>query len=529
MPRRIAVIGAGPKGLYCLESLAAELHRVGGRSPLEVHVFEPHPVPGAGPVYDPSQPDFLRMNFANGKIDMWPRHRAITGPHQVSGPSFVDYLSAKGLASSDTGYAPRRLVGAYLHEGFERVIKSLQLVAEVCIHTESVLSIERRGRGFDVCTQSQSLLCDEVVVATGHSSRGSETSKGLSPYPIDQPGGVGDIAPGSAVAVRGLGLTAIDVALALTEGRGGRFVSTALPGQLVYQRSGLEAGLILLFSRTGRPMVPKPHPVLMRETEEVADALSAGSAVLDGLRKSSTEAVVDALIKTSASVLYEATGEASCDAVIRHHLQALLDRKPIDRDQSISEMRMAVETAFGRQRPGPDWALGVTWRGIYPALVRLVARRQLDDGWDSFSELAVEMERVAFGPPAENAARMLALIDAGIVHPSCSSDVPRADVLVNAVIDPPGAAPRPSPLMASLLDSGLARTTAHSPGLDVCADGTCIGVDGELTEGLAAVGRPTEGSILGNDTLSRRLHNTPELWARATVRRLGLSIESRAA
>ncbi len=546
MQRRIAVIGAGPKGLYCLERLADELHRSGDDLELEVHIFEPHPYPGAGPVYDPTQPDYLRMNFANGKIDMWSRDSDLTDEQAPSGPTFVDYLAGRGLAASEADYAPRRLVGTYLYEGFGWIVDSLRAVASVSLHHEAVHSIESQGGSFEVNTAVQSLVCDEVLLATGHGSRTSPISAGISPYPVDQPGGVGDIAPGSTVAVRGMGLTAIDVALALTEGRGGRFVSTSMPGKLRYELSGLEASAILPHSRTGRPMVPKPHPVLMPETEAIVAACQKGSRLIDAIGTSGSGSVLAAIVETSASVLHRATGDDNCETLIRYHLDDLLSREPIGPDEIVLEMRAAVEIAFGQRRPGPDWALGVTWRGVYPALVRLVATRDLDDCWPSFAELATEMERVAFGPPAENAARLLALIDAGIVDTGCAADpiiieaedgillragttVRRADVLVNAVLDPPGAAPHPAPLVASLLEGGLARTTVHSAGLDVWADGTCIGVDGKPTAGLAAVGRPTEGSILGNDTLSRSLHDTPALWARATIRRLCLPLKASAA
>lgn len=546
-PNRIAVIGAGPKGLYCLERLAVELHRDSVFPPLEIHVFEPHPCPGAGPIYDPTQPDYLRMNFANGKIDMWPPNAEPNGGRSpLSGPTFVEHLAAIGIPGSAADYAPRRLVGSYLHEGFRRVVESLKAVASVNIHPESVISLNRQGIGFELRTAAQSLRCNEVLLATGHQSRNSPPSTGISPYPIDQPGGVCDIEPGSAVAVRGMGLTAIDVALALTEGRNGRFLATDTHGHLDYQPSGLEATKILPFSRTGRPMTPKPHPGLMPETAAIVAACNDGARLLDKDGSSGFDRVIDAMVKSGESLLQYATGADGCGALIRDHLEELLSRQPIGCDEIILEMRAGVEIAFGQRQPGPDWALGTAWRGIYPALVRLVAARALDDDWRSFSALATEMERVAFGPPAENAARLVALVDAGIVDLSCAADptltdsesgfrlisgsaAKQADVLVNAVIDPPGAAPHPSELVAALLTAGLARSTAHSPGLEVSADGTCIGVSGEPTVGLAAVGRPTEGSILGNDTLSRSLHDTPAMWAQTITCRLRQQMETSAA
>ena len=545
--RRIAVVGAGPKGLYCLERLAIELSRNADPSSVEVHIFEPHPYPGAGPVYDPSQPAFLRMNFANGKIDMWSRTNTLG---EIAGLSFVEYLDARGINSSATDYAPRRLVGEYLHDGFARVLDVLRsTTADVLVHREPVHKVERSGDTFHIRTAERLLACNEVLLATGHGSRTSAARSGVSPYPVGQPGGLVDIESGAAVAVRGLGLTAIDVALALTEGRGGRFHRTEVPGHFTYEQSGQEARKVFPYSRTGRPMTPKPHPGVMPDTDGMKRRFGQGTALLDAVVDSGTNAytaVLDVLLATSASVLALATVSDQCDVSLSAHLHELLERRPLTADETMSEMRAGVEISMGLRSPGPDWALGATWRGIYPALVRLVAARRLDDCWSRFSALAVEMERVAFGPPVENAARFLALVEAGIVDmafaadpevidsPSggallrASADTINVDVVVNAVLDPPGAAPDPAPVVGSLLEAGLARPTAHSAGLDVASDGTCIGAGGEPTIGLAAVGRPTEGSILGNDTLSRTLHDTPELWAKSVSHRARRKAETSA-
>jgi hypothetical protein len=40
-----------------------------------------------------------------------------------------------------------------------------------------------------------------------------------------------------------------------------------------------------------------------------------------------------------------------------------------------------------------------------------------------------------------------------------------------------------------------------------------------MTPGLAAIGRPTEDSVIGNDTLSRTLHPLADRWARRVLER----------
>lgn len=539
---RVGVIGAGPKGLYCLERLAKHLTRDPTVRP-EVHVFEPHSSPGAGPVYDPDQPHCLRLNFANGHIDAWERQDGSAGADAQ--PTFVDFLRRHhpDHAHAD-GYAPRALVGEYLEATFSTVVDSLRDVATVEVHRERVEQLVACSDGFEVRTPTRNLICDEVLIATGHESRRSSSPDGtprsaLGPYPVDQPGGLSKIGPGQTVAVRGLGLTAIDVALALTEGRGGTFVAYASgAGHYRYLDSPSSPRLIVPFSRTGRPTVPKDHPLsgpLGRESVTVEAELAAlaratehsATDALDTLERCIVTAAVRAITVTSGR---SPTTKPQIDA----HLISLMERRPLPTGQTETELRQGVLVAHGLAEPGADWALGAAWKALYPAIVDLVAARPLDPVWPRFGRLAAEMERVAFGPPAENAARLLSLVDAGVVDLSMASSPTLAlggaatpiDHTVDAVLAPSGLDAHPSPLFASLLDNGLVRRLTKAPGIDVLGDGTCVGRSGAPTVGLAAVGRPTEGCVLGNDTLSRTLHDTPDRWARAVTDRLMARKES---
>jgi diaminopimelate decarboxylase len=147
------------------------------------------------------------------------------------------------------------------------------------------------------------------------------------------------------------------------------------------------------------------------------------------------------------------------------------------------------------------------------------------------------MERIAFGPPPVNAAKLLALIEAGRVqlsHVAGGQVVTRAgvtavvcgaagervvDVVVDAVLPGPGAVPADGGLVAQLLADGHARQLRGRRGLEVGKDCGCLGRDGRLVAGLAAIGRPTEDCVIGNDTLSRGLHPHADRWAQRIVRR----------
>jgi len=547
---RLAVIGLGPKGLYCLERLTIELLRLRPDPRPQVHVFEPHPVPGAGPVYDPTQPWFLRLNYANGNIDVWSR-----GPDALpgAGGTFVDFLRDRHPSLDDpAGYAPRAIVGEYLSDMASTVLRELGAVADVRLHPQTVEQIVRDGDGFLIDSADSTDRFDEILVATGHASQaglGIDGTPGppLGPYPLDGLAGRAGLdaaAPGSAVAVRGLGLTAIDVCLAMTEGRGGRFDGTGRAAPAHYEPSGHEPAAIVAYSRTGRPMLPKDHPRFgpvidlealrsSRSLDTVSGAGRPAGDVIEGIERG--------LLETAHEALWRATGtRASCDpsVVLPGKLRGGTSRA----EPAADTLRRAVDVAYGRRPPGADWALGVAWRCHYPELVEMAAQRRLDPVRPAFDRLAAAMERLAFGPPAENGARLLALVDAGLLDlgvaagPTVRSfggggrrstvlrtatDTRCVDLVIDAVLAPAGAAAAPSSLLASLFDAGLARTVDSASGVEVTPDGTCVGASGTPTPGLAVVGRATEGCVLGNDTLSRTLHDTPTRWGRRVARRLG--------
>ena len=229
-------MGLGPKGLFALERL---LDHAGHGAGLEVDGYEPHPVPGAGPNYDPRQPQYLRMNFPARQVNMWwPGGGAVP---QAERRSFVEWAG-----SMPDEYPARARVGRYLADGLGRILRSTPETATVNIHPRSVAAVERQPAGWLV----EDRVYDEVLIATGHEPG--------SVYPVDVWLSPKRVPPGARVAARGFALTFIDAALALTEGRGGRFERLDHPFRLRYLPGGDDVGVIYPWSRTGRPMLPKP-------------------------------------------------------------------------------------------------------------------------------------------------------------------------------------------------------------------------------------------------------------------------------
>jgi uncharacterized NAD(P)/FAD-binding protein YdhS len=543
---RVAIVGVGPKGVFALERLLDHAHRAGPLPGLHVDLFEPHPVAGAGPVYDPGQPAYLRMNVAASMLDLWGDETRAVGAGERR--SFVDWRRAAGDGEPDERYPPRALVGRYLADGLARLCAAAPAHVTIARQRTAVRALRRCGSSWAITPSDGSVRdgYDEVLVAVGHATGAGAGAGAAWPhaaplipavFPVTRLAPA-HVPPGATVAVRGFALTFLDAALALTEGRGGRFAADDHPYRLRYVPSRGDAGVIVPFSRTGRPMLAKPDPALaagLPALETIAGTARAQIlALADGFRV--RDDLVAVLAQAAEASLHAAgrAPEVSAERWLGQACDGLAPPTPLS---PAEEIEHSLAVGAGLAAPDLAWALGHTWRAIYPALVTRLGHGGLAGRQRPvFHALATTLERVAFGPPAVNAAKLLALIAAGrvdLAHVagarlqggaqgtvlSSARGRRRVDVVVDAVLPPPGALRSDSGLLERLVADGHARIVAGGRGLQVDPDGGCIAADGARTAGLSAIGRPTEDWVIGNDTLNRALHPHADAWARRVIGR----------
>lgn len=507
-PRRVAVVGFGPKALFALDHLA----RAAADADVEVDVavFEPHPVVGAGPVYDPRQPRCLRMNFASKHVDAG-----------GGAPPFVEWARRHDPEAADPeGFAPRASVGAYLHVAAIQVLDRLRERGSVALHPRRAVRVHTRGDHWIVDgSDGRRVVADEVLIATGHGSRRIDADRRPEAdggvYPVARELSPSRVPPGSSVAIRGMGLTALDAVVVLSR----------RPVELRPDR-------LLLFSRTGRPMLPKLAPgARAADADEIVDPARRVMVQAASVRE-----LVRALLQGASDLLRTMGRHPHAAASVLHVLMTSARRsarRPLPR----TALRRGIAIARGDRCWDAERALGEAWRTLYPTVVDWHGRHAFSRRERStFRRLCRELERLAFGPPIEVAETLMRGVDEGwvdlsvAVDPVLESDASGwslrsdghrrdADRLVDAVLVGPGIAPSPSPLFRALLRAGHVRVQDGWNGAEVMADATAIGSDGAPTSGLAVIGRPTEGSVLGNDTLDRSLHPHASAWADRVVAR----------
>ncbi|WP_406193011.1 FAD/NAD(P)-binding protein [Kitasatospora sp. NBC_01560] len=303
----LALVGGGPSSTYVLDRLAATAHAADGPLALDVHVFDRSGQFGAGQVHSPDQPVTSFLNRIVGQVAFAADESvADAGPllDPADRPTLLEWCRARFLETGDPVYDlsaedwPKRYVhGEALRDRFERYVALLRerRGVRVHLHRSEVVDLVERGDGrLEVVTagageggpagEDGPVLADHVLMLTGHSSNdplASAARRGWirfaarhsaafvpSAYPLENAFGPDIAGPGTTVGCLGMGLTAIDVVLHLTEGRGGRFAPRP-DGSLEYLPSGAEPASVAVFSRSGLFTFARPYNGKERDPERL--------------------------------------------------------------------------------------------------------------------------------------------------------------------------------------------------------------------------------------------------------------------
>ncbi len=508
--------------MYALEALARRRER--GTLPDRIDVYEPRAQLGTGMAYTSDQPDWVSLNVPDHALHAGRVHTgaALTDSH-LAGP-----FAAPPADDQPCAYPARAAAGRYLTGLADTAIGALA-PTPVRHLRQRVDRVRPAGPGFRVHTSEGWAEYDAVLLVTGHASTwpGLDLPAGVPAvrvFPVPSLVTTAQALRPTAVQIRGAHLSAIDAVLALSEGLGGRFLSSGAGGALQYRPGDLDP-VLTLTSRTGRLMLAKTDAAVLRRyrSEQIAAPLRSEIA---------TTAELPLLLeRLAAAILTQArrTWDPSSAVIGPEQIHPVWDSLtgPTAADP-FDDLRASLAFARGTAVPDETWALGQAWRHAYPDLVhrqRQVAERAVRGGadvpldWADYPRLVTGLDRLAFGPPPGNVVKLLALASAGRLRLVRTAELPAEppDLIVDAVTAPPGL-PRGDELWEQLLADGLVRFGATGRGVLTDAAGACLGADG-TRNGLAAVGRMTEDVVIGTDTLLRSMHPELELWADHLVTR----------
>ncbi|MGW5970824.1 FAD/NAD(P)-binding protein [Streptomyces sp. NPDC055186] len=379
-PLAIAIVGSGPRGLSVLERLAVRLADEAASSavgttprPVRIHLVDATEV-GAGRVWRTDQDDWFTMNTVISQVTMYSGDPDDGPARPGAGPSLGQWIAQRAEADGTEplgpdDYAPRVRYGQYLADVYATIVRSLPAHATLVPVTGRVVALRPGPVGgylLSLDVAPHLIEADRVVLATGHPRNAPDAfEQRMLDFAAVTPGthylcadsaadmelGERTVPPGSAVGVRGLGLSFYDVMLSLTEGRGGRF-EQAQDGALVYRPSGREPRIVA-GSRSGLPIPARgrnqkapsfTHRALFLTKEALAAARTRRRAASGSGQLDFAQDVLPLLLKEVEHVyrvtqVRAARGAAAAERFASLHARALhgdRDRRDLLREAGVA-------------------------------------------------------------------------------------------------------------------------------------------------------------------------------------------------
>ena len=537
---RIAIIGLGPRALGAIEALIVASRDTDVT--LHIDGFDPLKWAGAGPNYSPEQTSNCLLNIPTREVGLKP-----AAALNLAIGDFEDWL---GDPAEYDKFPTRAKLGAYLAERFTQVISR---------HTKGVLFTQKAERITELHSSDDGIFLrseeerlgpyDEVLLTLGQPAtkpddqlarwiaHAAESGADVcAAYPdrklLDRAQHWAD----RTVAIRGLGLSTMDVLRMLTIGRGGTFKDGR------YIRSGQEPLRILPFSLNGQPPAPKPQTEKLDRTFDLNRAeLDAFARALEaGTKQAPADALVticDALVPPTFRILH-----AQNRKVTAEDIQAWLRLERADPGQQetrapVDALRENIAIAIGEAPPGIGYVIGQIWRKVQNALRRGFNPTAIDpDTAAAITGFDEGIKRYSYGPPVRSAQELLMLIEAKMVSLVAANypDIEQTDdgwiliegdtevvasVIVDAVIPPANLEQLTEPLFRSLYQQGLVSTFSDGLGLRTEPDGRLIGPNGEPQKNLCLLGRMALGSVIAVDSIHDCFGASANRWAHQLLAR----------
>ncbi|MCU6671320.1 FAD-NAD(P)-binding protein [Enterobacteriaceae bacterium H4N4] len=406
--KRIAIIGAGPTGIYTLYSLLKT------RTPLCISVYEQADKAGVGMPY--SDEDNSRLMLANiASIEIPPLFSTYLDWLRAQNDAHLARYGVQKATLHDRQFLPRILLGEYFRDQFLLLVERARAQGFEITVQEScpVIDIAATPEGVDLWTthDPQPTSFDLVAIATGHVWP-EEDASSRAFFPSPWSGLMEATIAAGNVGIMGTSLSGLDAAMAVAIQHGTFDESDA---EQIHFRldKGSEALKMVLMSRSGiLPEAdfycPIPYEPLTIATESAIDAaIEAGS-----------EGLLERIFQLMVAELQHAD-PAWSDAIALHTLTADTLREAwfADREKH-GPFRWAVSNLDEVERNKRDKRT-VPWRytilRLHEAVEKIVPHLNEQDRERFNAGLArVFIDNYA-AIPSRSIRRLLALREAGVI------------------------------------------------------------------------------------------------------------------
>jgi uncharacterized NAD(P)/FAD-binding protein YdhS len=523
-----------------LEALLIKAHEDAAQ--VTIDIFDPFEWPGAGPNFDPDQSAHCILNIPIRALDIDPPD--ILSDHIKPFPAW----SSTSYQADD--FPPRSDLGAYLNARFKALCDATKDGFAITHTNVLITGLKHSATGWWLeAGEKQYGPYDEVLLTQGQPETKPDPQLGrwaefaddagltlISAYPANRLIQAAADWAGQTVAIRGLGLSTLDVLRMLTWGLGGRFENGS------YIPSGKEPRKILPFSLDGLPPAAKPATgavdVRYDPTPEETRAFEAAlKATLDLRPKDALEMLCHALITPTLRILNDLGSTET-----RSDVETWLD---IERDDAggqetqaaIGALTSTIEIAHARVPPTTGYVIGQVWRKWQNELRKGVnAVRHDVDTAAALVGFDEGLKRYSYGPPVSAAEELLILIDSGIVS-LCTVHDPAvildpkgwrliegedgmlASVMIDAVLPSPDLDQLLDPLITTCICAGLIQPIADGLGAHILPDGQLVNHEGTVQIGFSLLGRLALGSVIAADSLHDCFGSSTTRWAEGVADR----------
>lgn len=548
----VAIVGGGPKGMYAVNHFANQMHLNPTTRHYELLWFNQDEYFACGPNYHIHQPDYLLINYCIGHVQAFhPAYR-----NMESQKTFVDWLNTVKTVDTTvkpTDFASRALVGHYLQWVAMETLRNLPYNIHVKLIPQSVIAVSDLDAQATIQTHSGQWTVNSVLLTTGHCYHNGvlidqpnipDVKYIRSPYPVSQ---FSELLAQSSVGVIGMGLTFIDIALALTEGRGGSFE------QSTYHRSGKEP-TIYPFSRTSLPILCRGPQYQMKRPLHILTASQFEKWMSRSVKIDFVKEVLPLIEEEVQLAYYGVAFDLASPDRIREKIQDipvsgrftlddLLQPALNNEEEIIQYIRTNIDEARKGEERSPLMAAAAVWSNICTPISSLyqtvgftgASQQQLDQYYFG------AFNRVSYGPPISNMEKIYALAKAGVIRFTALANptirwqadqhtfsvrdsngkTMQLDYLIDARIGRPALQKRNAVLYDNLLLQASIRAhenEGYRPGnMSVDIHGKCTTISGLP---FYCYGSNTEGIFFDNDTLSRTKNDTACYWIQETLRQI---------
>ncbi len=252
----------------------------------------------------------------------------------------------------------------------------------------------------------------DTALDVARSSQGVDGVNSTQPVHSDR--STKSIHSDSRVLITAFDLSAIELVLELSEGRGGLFIlDFPVPK---YQPSGREPVRIDIRSQSGRPLLARPTEryslvgkSFWKPYQKRLNALKRKPGAVDFRRD-----VWSMLLQAAADVLTR-SGSATRPVDVENWYRGW-SRYQMDSVSARRSMLQSLGVATGLRALDIPFALGETWRELVPHIEALAnARGAKLAQQDMYVEVCSEMQRVALGPSPMATAKLLSLLRARVL------------------------------------------------------------------------------------------------------------------